>query len=204
MVSNPKILLLDEATASLDTKSESAVQDALDKASKGRTTLVIAHRLSTIKGADNIVVMTSGKIIEQGTHHQLLSQKNMYSTLVQTQELRSKTGANHDDSPAHSGLEIIGDEKAHTLDLVRSATNPKNTDKPSDADEENPYTTWQLIKFIWALNREEQHFMIIGFVFATLAGFSYPVQSIFFGNAINAISFPSVRYVSPITCKVFQ
>ncbi|XTI94332.1 leptomycin B resistance protein pmd1 [Cenococcum geophilum] len=191
VVSNPKILLLDEATASLDTKSESAVQDALDRASKGRTTLVIAHRLSTIKGADNIVVMASGKIVEQGTHHQLLSQKNMYSTLVQAQELRSKTGANHDNSPA-SSLEIIGDEKVHTLDLVRSATNPKNTDKPSDADKEELYTTWQLIKFIWALNKEEQHFMIIGFVFATLAGFSYPVQSIFFGNAINAILFPSV------------
>lgn len=203
MVSNPKILLLDEATASLDTKSESAVQDALDRASKGRTTLVIAHRLSTIKGADNIVVMASGKIIEQGTHHQLLSQKNMYSTLVQTQELRSETGANHDDSPARSSLEIIRDEKVHALDLVRSATNPKNTDKPSDADKEELYTTWQLIKFIWALNKEEQHLMIIGFVFATLAGFSYPVQSIFFGNAINAIVFPSVRYVSPITRKVF-
>ena len=201
MVSNPKILLLDEATASLDTKSESAVQDALDRASKGRTTLVIAHRLSTIKSADNIVVMASGKIIEQGTHHQLLSQKNMYSTLVQAQELRSKTGANDDNSPARSSLEIIGDEKVHTFELVRSATNPKNTDKPSD--EEELYTTWQLIKFIWALNKEEQHFMIIGFVFATLAGFSYPVQSIFFGNAINAILFPSVRYVSPIVCKVF-
>lgn len=192
VVSNPKILLLDEATASLDTKSESAVQDALDRASKGRTTLVIAHRLSTIKGADNIVVMTGGKIVEQGTHHQLLSQKSIYSTLVQAQELRSKTGANRDQTQNRGSLEIIGDEKAQTLDLVRSATNPNTSNKPLDAGDEEIYTTWNLIKFIWALNKEEQHIMIIGFLFATLAGFSYPVQSIFFGNAINAISFPSV------------
>src|SRR5258708_3896299 len=62
IISDPKILLLDEATAALDTKSESAVQAALEAASKGRTTMVIAHRLSTIKHADNIVVMASGRI----------------------------------------------------------------------------------------------------------------------------------------------
>ena len=90
IVSDPKILLLDEATAALDTRSESAVQEALDRASQGRTTIVIAHRLSTIKSADNIVVMALGRIVEQGTHQELIDRKAVYASLVQAQELTSK------------------------------------------------------------------------------------------------------------------
>jgi ATP-binding cassette, subfamily B (MDR/TAP), member 1 len=87
IVSDPKILLLDEATSALDTKSEREVQAALDAAAKGRTTIVIAHRLSTIKNADNIVVMSGGRIAEQGTHDYLLGQKSAYYNLIQAQEV---------------------------------------------------------------------------------------------------------------------
>ena len=76
IVSDPRILLLDEATSALDTQSEGIVQDALDKASRGRTTITIAHRLSTIKDADKILVMGSGEILEQGTHDSLLADDN--------------------------------------------------------------------------------------------------------------------------------
>src|SRR5271170_4646184 len=72
IVSNPKILLLDEATSSLDTQSEGIVQNALDKVSKGRTTITVAHRLSTIKDADTIYVMGDGLALEQGSHRELL------------------------------------------------------------------------------------------------------------------------------------
>jgi ABC-type multidrug transport system fused ATPase/permease subunit len=72
VLKDPKILILDEATSSLDSESERLVQDALEKLMKGRTSIVIAHRLSTIRQADNILVMDNGRIIEQGTHEQLL------------------------------------------------------------------------------------------------------------------------------------
>ena len=81
-----KILLLDEATSALDTKSESMVQEALDIAAAGRTTLVIAHRLSTVQNADNIIVMDAGVIVEQGTHAQLVENQGPYSKLLKAQQ----------------------------------------------------------------------------------------------------------------------
>ena len=77
-VTNPSILVLDEATSSVDSYSEQLIQNATDKITKGRTSIVIAHRLATIKKADKIIVMDSGKIVEQGTHEQLLRKENGY------------------------------------------------------------------------------------------------------------------------------
>merc|ERR1719386_415431 len=78
LLRKPKILLLDEATSALDSASEHVVQEALDKARKGRTTFVIAHRLSTIQDSDLILVMCDGKLTESGTHDSLLKEKGLY------------------------------------------------------------------------------------------------------------------------------
>ena len=78
MVRDPKILLLDEATSALDTESEKIVQEALDKARKGRTSIAIAHRLSTIYNSDVIAVIHYGKVIESGTHSELMERKAAY------------------------------------------------------------------------------------------------------------------------------
>lgn len=87
ILKNPPILLLDEATSALDTESEKLVQEALNKLMENRTTLVIAHRLSTIRNADNIVVLESGKVAEQGKHQALLEKENgLYKKLVNMQQ----------------------------------------------------------------------------------------------------------------------
>nr|WEU75111.1 ABCB1-mScarlet-I fusion protein [Vector pPB-pCoBlast-actin5c-abcb1(67-1411)-mScI] len=84
LVRNPNVLMLDEATSALDTESEAVVQEALDAAQKGRTSIVIAHRLSTIQGADVIAVISGGRLVETGTHHELLGLRGHYYRLYQT------------------------------------------------------------------------------------------------------------------------
>ena len=85
VLKNPEILILDEATSSLDTESEKLVQNALEKLMEARTSLVIAHRLSTIKNADEIIVLDKGVIVERGTHDDLISKNGPYKKLSNLQ-----------------------------------------------------------------------------------------------------------------------
>jgi ATP-binding cassette subfamily B protein len=85
ILADPKILILDEATSSVDTRTEILIQEAMDKLMEGRTSFIIAHRLSTIKNADLILVMKDGDIVETGTHKQLLKKGGFYETLYNSQ-----------------------------------------------------------------------------------------------------------------------
>ncbi|TMJ33853.1 MAG: ABC transporter ATP-binding protein/permease [Alphaproteobacteria bacterium] len=97
----PPILLLDEATSALDSHTEKEIQDALERVSKNRTTLVIAHRLSTIVGADEIIVLDQGTIVERGSHHQLLARDGLYASMWNRQR---------EAEAAREKLALIGDE----------------------------------------------------------------------------------------------
>ena len=84
---DPPVLLMDEATSSLDTESEHKVQQAIDRLMEGRTTLVIAHRLSTVRHADRIIVLDAGRVAETGTHDELMQNQGLYRKLVDMQNI---------------------------------------------------------------------------------------------------------------------
>jgi len=92
---DPKILVLDEATSSLDSTTEQEVQAALKEAARGRTTIAVAHRLSTIAGADMILVFNNGEIVERGTHQELIAQDGIYATLWRRQSQASDLRADN-------------------------------------------------------------------------------------------------------------
>mgnify|MGYP000214989772 CR=1 FL=1 len=85
MAADPSVLILDEATSSVDSETEELIQAATKKLMKGRTSIVIAHRLSTVKEADTILVLDKGRVVEQGTHEELLAKEGAYNELFQKQ-----------------------------------------------------------------------------------------------------------------------
>lgn len=87
LIRNPRLLLLDEATSALDTESEKIVQEALEQAARGRTTIAVAHRLSTVRHADQLFVLDAGQVVEQGTHAELIKRKGRYYEMCQAQSL---------------------------------------------------------------------------------------------------------------------
>ena len=210
VVSDPKILLLDEATSALDTKSEGVVQAALDEAAKGRTTIVIAHRLSTIRDADNIVVMREGRIVEQGTHDQLLERKSAYFNLVAAQRINAKQeeeeiaadmekGASASDEDlvrvrtSQSGKYPAYDPDDEKLAMGRTKTAGSISSKvlaERKRDGEQTYPLWTLIKFISSFNRREWMLMMVGLIFSITAGTGQPTQGVFFAKSIVALSLP--------------
>ena len=99
ILKDPAVLVLDEATSNLDAESERLIEDALEKLLVGRTTLIIAHRLSTVRRADRLVVLDHGRIVEEGTHTDLLSRGGLYARLYQRQF--------RDDYPA---VEMVGEK----------------------------------------------------------------------------------------------
>ncbi|KAK1920029.1 hypothetical protein P3342_002325 [Pyrenophora teres f. teres] len=190
IVSDPKILLLDEATAALDTRAESAVQEALDRASEGRTTIVIAHRLSTIKKADKIVVMALGRIVEQGTHQELINTNGVYASLVQAQELTSKINpANRESLLDAAKKPAVGEADEEKLALMRTTTSAP-TEFLNKDEKDKEYGTWELIKFAWEMNSGEHMRMTIGLLASFFAGCNPAIQAIFLANSINSLLSP--------------
>lgn len=119
IISRPRLLLLDEATSALDPHSQGVVQQALDRASQGRTTIVIAHQLTTVKKADNIVVMSKGTIVEQGRHESLLEQDGAYARLVKIQNLAVSGSASSTETEVDDLATEVAEEP---LDVTKTLT----------------------------------------------------------------------------------
>ncbi|CAF2118380.1 unnamed protein product, partial [Rotaria magnacalcarata] len=113
LIRNPRILLLDEATSALDRESERIVQDALDRASRGRTTIVIAHRLSTIVNASKIIVLNAGSVVEEGNHETLMNAKGAYYGLVEAQNIHLKSN-DKDKEESYEDDEVVVDSEMNS------------------------------------------------------------------------------------------
>jgi len=202
VVSDPQILLLDEATSALDSRSEGVVQAALDKAAAGRTSIVIAHKLSTIRNAHNIVVMSEGRIIEQGTHNQLLDNQSTYYNLVEAQQIAAVTQDKDEEEveliEENDILQRIptsrSDEVPALLRTTTSRSISRTVLEKNTGHETTKYGLWTLIKLVASFNKNEMSIMFFGLFCSIIAGSGHPVQAVFFAKSIITLSLPPAQY----------
>ncbi|KAF9019020.1 P-loop containing nucleoside triphosphate hydrolase protein [Hymenopellis radicata] len=204
IVSDPRILLLDEATSALDTQSEGIVQDALDKAAAGRTTITIAHRLSTIKDADVIFVMGDGLVLEQGTHNELLSKDGgAYARLVQAQKLREAkegealAGGEDDDDIEVESVKDMEKAAQEEIPLGRRNTGHQSLAsqileqrrKEAGGKNENDFGLYTMFKRMFIINKAQHRQYAFGSIFAIMTGMVYPAFGIVYAKAVDGFSF---------------
>ncbi|KAI4870942.1 P-loop containing nucleoside triphosphate hydrolase protein [Hypoxylon rubiginosum] len=209
VVSDPKILLLDEATSALDTKSEGVVQAALEAAAEGRTTITIAHRLSTIRDAHNIVVMSQGTIVEQGTHDELLESNGAYAKLVNAQNIAAVNDLTAEEQEQidikeeqlirqasakgfESGYVEDPDDNIHDK-LNRTTTQGSASSRALQSrkpEETKQYGLWTLIKLVASFNKEEWKLMVWGLFWSIICGGGNPTQAFFFAKQILTLAVP--------------
>ncbi|KAH7103350.1 multidrug resistance protein 1 [Auriculariales sp. MPI-PUGE-AT-0066] len=202
IVSDPKILLLDEATSALDTQSEGVVQNALDKAAAGRTTITIAHRLSTIKNANQIFVVGAGEILEHGTHEELINDANgPYARLVEAQRLRESTA--HSDPTSGTATPAMVEEVApedikreiplgRRTSSVASVTSEvlKHKQAQDALEKDRDYGLVYLFRRMGRINRTEWRSYFLGGFFSLCVGAVYPSFGIVYGHTINGFATP--------------
>jgi len=191
IISDPKVLLLDEATSALDPRAERVVQDALHRVSANKTTLVIAHKLATVMAADKIAVMTSGKVIEQGTHSELLEHDGLYAAMVRAQDLGAEAG-----EPEFREGSEEGDDVKEELDRLLTLQRTQSEALPKDSEREVEHLSagtvgYSLGKCIWIMLKEhpDLYLWYLVIVFGGLiGGGTYPAQAIIFSRLINVFT----------------
>lgn len=202
LIRNPKILLLDEATSALDSTSETVVQAAIERASQGRTTIVVAHRLSTIKNADKIIVLSGGRLVEQGTHKELLELNGTYTKLARTQTV-------HLDQDTNPGMDTafhiygkhekstVEDEKASPLiaGTLASTISHKDAEALQSLDQPRAeYSIWTLVTFVMKMHEGSVLKILHGFLWSVQAGAGAPIQAVFLAKCLVALARPPSQY----------
>ncbi|KAL2264528.1 hypothetical protein VTJ83DRAFT_7038 [Remersonia thermophila] len=210
LVKDPAVLVMDEATAALDSRSEERIQKAIAGVAKGRTMLTIAHRLSTITSADNIIVMHKGKVVEQGDHASLMELNGTYAEMVRLQTMGAKNGdkKSGDETPAakhemditddrrssdasQSGLEQ--DEKKAAASVREEPAGETTTATPageeSDAEPPTPAkSTLDLARGYFPAVRPHLVVILVALLGSIIVGGAFSGEAVIFGNTVDSLN----------------
>ncbi|CAL8101732.1 unnamed protein product, partial [Calicophoron daubneyi] len=190
LIRKPKLLLLDEATSALDTRSERVVQEALEKASAGRTVVMVAHRLTTVRNADKIIVLEQGVVRETGTHEELIAANGLYAAMLQNQ--KQSSGQEDEDEDSDQGTyEDLEDEKRKKKKVKEKVEGVWQTTETGSEDEKSQTLVSQTIskisqavhrkmkrlepvKRMLRINRPEAGYIAGGCICCIIAGAAQP------------------------------
>ncbi|KAK9066144.1 hypothetical protein SSX86_013465 [Deinandra increscens subsp. villosa] len=202
MIQDPKILLLDEPTSALDPESEMLVQQAIDKISRNRTTMVIAHRLATVRNADRIVVMEQGSVIESGTHRKLMETKGAYFSLI---KLASEAVSSNPESKNGGEMEERRQskhEKSSAQDLLKSnqVLEISRSEYMKSVQEEEQVEIKKetkprsyMISDVWKLQKPEAGMLFIGIVLGMVAGAILSIFPLVLGEGLKVYFNPDTH-----------
>lgn len=200
LVKEPAILILDEATAALDSRSEQRIMKAINNIASGRTVLTIAHRLSTITNADNIIVMHKGHVVEEGNHSELMAKKGTYAELVGMQSLGTASTKNDTagrESPAGKDDHISLTETLIENDTPAGNDNESSKEKPapespSEGEEDEPETPskslWALCKGYAPALRPHLLVLLVALLGSIIVGGAFSGEAVIFGNTVGSLN----------------
>uniref|UniRef100_A0A0V0J9P1 Multidrug resistance protein 1 n=1 Tax=Schistocephalus solidus TaxID=70667 RepID=A0A0V0J9P1_SCHSO len=203
LLRNPTVLLLDEATSALDTRSEQAVQAALDKAGRGRTVVMVAHRLTTVRNAGRIIVLDHGVIKETGTHEDLLVLGGIYAGMVasmneETPEVKNtgKKKVEYDSASLNRRLSIQRSTRSDNgrqkkvKELLQEPTEPADNDSLDESRNKGPSVTWRTLK----LSKPYAGLLAIGYLMAVGSGILEPCFALVYAETFDL-------YIEPVLFK---
>lgn len=207
LIRDPKILILDEATSSLDSASERRIQAAVESIAKDRTVIAIAHRLSTIKNADNIIVMSNGDILEQGNHTELMALNGNYASMVRLQNIEAEK---HDDG-ASPATTIRGDPETSTIggdsiakdrgfeatpspateastDHTDDTSKDISTDSSTVAELDDKKSAGTVLSSMFRLIRPNLGWLVLAIFAGIIVGLTFSAAGLIFGNTVGNLS----------------
>ncbi|KAL1856311.1 hypothetical protein Daus18300_010796 [Diaporthe australafricana] len=201
LVKEPAILILDEATAALDSRSEQRIMQAINNIASGRTVLTIAHRLSTITNADNIIVMHKGHVVEEGNHSELMAKKGTYADMIGMQTLGTATPKNEKigaESPSGEGSKVsltetlIEKDNTSGNDAESSKEKPEPESSTEEGEEDEPPTPpkslWALCKGYAPALRPHLLVLLVALLGSVIVGGAFSGEAVIFGNTVGSLN----------------